>query len=122
MIDSSCCGSLYIKPITNDHFQKGKKMVFNTNYCLMQVKSIEECSTGSILQYIRPSLSYHFFIKIFVLSILSGCLRQVLLYKMNQHTSKAATSGGRSLVISLALASGFLAPPAWLPVELSLVT
>ena len=25
----------------------------------MQVKSIAECSKGSILQYFRPSLSYH---------------------------------------------------------------
>ena len=25
---------------------KTKKLVFNTNYCLMQVKSIAECSTG----------------------------------------------------------------------------
>ena len=32
----------------------------------MQIKSIAECSKGSILQYIQPSLRYH---KIFVLSI-----------------------------------------------------
>ena len=36
---------------------------------LMQVKSIAECSKGSILQYFRPSLNYHFVIKTFVLSI-----------------------------------------------------
>ena len=35
------------------------QMVFKTNYCLMQVKSIAECSNGSILQYVQPSLSYH---------------------------------------------------------------
>ena len=29
-----------------------------TNYRLMQVKSIAECSKGSILQYFRPSLIY----------------------------------------------------------------
>ena len=34
-------------------------MFFKTNYHLMQVKSIAECSKGSILQNIRPSLSYH---------------------------------------------------------------
>ena len=34
-------------------------MVFKTNYRLMQVKSIAECSKGSILQYFWPSLSYH---------------------------------------------------------------
>ena len=32
-------------------------LVFNANYRLIQVKSIAECS--SILQYFRPSLSYH---------------------------------------------------------------
>ena len=34
-------------------------MDFKTDYPLMQVKSIVECSKGSILQYFRPSLSYH---------------------------------------------------------------
>ena len=34
-------------------------MVFKTNYRLMQVKSIAECSKGSILHNFRPSLSYH---------------------------------------------------------------
>ena len=31
-------------------------LVFKSNYRLMQVKSIAECSKGSILQYFRPSL------------------------------------------------------------------
>ena len=47
----------YIKTYTKLPF------IWNTNYRLMQVKSIAECS-----------------IKTFVLSILSGRLRQVLLY------------------------------------------
>ena len=34
-------------------------MVFKTVYRLMQVKSIAECSKGSILQYFLLSLSYH---------------------------------------------------------------
>ena len=43
----------------------------------MQVKSIAECSKGSILQYFRPSLIYHLsLISLFCL-FLSGCLRQV---------------------------------------------
>ena len=36
-----------------------QKLVFKTDYRLMQVKSIAECSNGSILQYFRSSLSYH---------------------------------------------------------------
>ena len=33
------------------HSQKDHKLVFKTNYRLMQVKSIAECSKGSILQF-----------------------------------------------------------------------
>ena len=54
-------------------------MVFNTDYCLMQVKRIAECFKGSILQYFRPSLSYHSVVGPLFLSILSGRLRQVIL-------------------------------------------
>ena len=35
----------------------------------MQVKRIPECSKGSILQYFRPSLSYHLSLRYLVLSI-----------------------------------------------------
>ena len=41
----------------------------------MQVKSIAECSKGSILQYFGPSLSYHFSVKTFVLSIFKWPLK-----------------------------------------------
>ena len=56
------------------------KLVFNTNYRLMQVKSIAECSPWSILQYFRPSLSYHFPLRHLFCLFLSGRLRQVFLY------------------------------------------
>ena len=46
----------------------------------MQVKSIAECSKGSILQYFRPSLSYHLSLRSLFCLLLSGRLRQVLLY------------------------------------------
>ena len=36
-----------------------QKLVFDTDNRLIQVKSIAECSKGSILQYFRTSLSYH---------------------------------------------------------------
>ena len=39
-----------VKPVYNSHSQKDQKLVFKTNYCLMQVKSVAECSKGSILQ------------------------------------------------------------------------
>ena len=40
-----------VKPVLSSHSKKTQKMVFKTDYCLMQVKSIAKCSKGSILQY-----------------------------------------------------------------------
>ena len=51
---------------------KDKKMFFKTDYHLMQVKSIAECS-----QYFRPELSCQLSLSIF---FLSGRFTQVLLY------------------------------------------
>ena len=47
-----------------------------TDYCLMKVKSITECSKGSILQYFRPSVSYHLLVRSLFWLFLSGRLRQ----------------------------------------------
>ena len=63
-----------VKPVLSGHSKK------KTNYRLMQVKSIAECSKGSILQSFSIFIKLPFVIKIFVLSFLRGCLRQVLLY------------------------------------------
>ena len=77
---SLICNRNTIKPVLSGHWKRRPKLVFRTNYGLMQVKSIAECSKGSILQYFRPSLSYHLsLIPLFCL-FLSGRLRQVLLY------------------------------------------
>ena len=46
----------------------------------MQVKSIKECSKGSILQFFQPSLSYHLSFKFLFCLFLSGPFTQVLLY------------------------------------------
>ena len=51
-----------------------------TDYRLMQVKCIAECSKGSILQYFRPSLSYYLSLRFLFCLYLSGRVRQVLLY------------------------------------------
>ena len=42
------------------HSKRRPKLAYNrkTDYRLMQVKKIAECSKGSILQYVSPSLSY----------------------------------------------------------------
>ena len=68
-----------VKPVLSGHLKK-TKMVSKTGYCLMQVKSIAECSKGSILQYFRPSLSYHLPLRPLFCLFLSGGLRQVLPY------------------------------------------
>ena len=69
-----------VKPVLSGHSKRTPKLVFNTNYRLMQVKSIAECSKGSILQYFQPSLSCTYPLRPFFYILLSGSLRQVLLY------------------------------------------
>ena len=69
-----------VKPVLSGHSKRTQKLFYNTEYRLMQVKSIAECSKGGILQYFRPSLSYHFPLRPLFCLFLSGRLRQVLLY------------------------------------------
>ena len=57
-------------------------------YRLMQAESIAECSKGSILQYFRPSLSYHLSLRSLFCLVLSGRLRQVLLHIKHRHTPR----------------------------------
>ena len=57
------------------HSKRRQKLVFKTTYRLLQAKSIAECSKGSILQCFRPSFSYHFVFKTFVLSIFEWPLK-----------------------------------------------
>ena len=47
-----------VKLVRNGHSQKDRDL-----FDLMQVTSIEKCSHWSILQYFRPSLSYHLSLK-----------------------------------------------------------
>ena len=68
------------KPVLSGHSKRRPKMFLKTDYRFMQVKSIAECSKGSILQYFRPSLSYHLSLRSLFCLFLSGRLRQVLLY------------------------------------------
>ena len=68
-----------VKPVLSGH-SKYQIMIFKTYYRLKKVKRIAECSKGSILHYIRPSLSYHLSLRYLFCLFLSGHLRQVLLY------------------------------------------
>ena len=69
-----------VKPVLSGHSKGDQNLVFKTDYCLMQVISIAECSLWSILQYFRPSLSYHLLLRSLFCLFLSGRLRRVLLY------------------------------------------
>ena len=70
----------YSKTCLKRPLKRTPKTGFYTDYRFMQVKSIAECSKGSILQYFRPSLSYNFPLRPLLCLFLSGRLRQVLLY------------------------------------------
>ena len=63
-----------VKPVLTGHLK------MKTSYHLMQVKSIAECSKGSILQSFWPSLSYHLLLRSLFCLFLSGCLGQVYMY------------------------------------------
>ena len=49
--DSRTVKLITVKPVLSGHSKRITKLVFKTDYRLMQVKSIAECSNGSILQY-----------------------------------------------------------------------
>ena len=55
-------------------------MVFKTNYRLMQIKSIAECSKGGILQYFRPALSYHLSLRSLFYRFLSFTVNKFLFF------------------------------------------
>ena len=69
-----------VKPVLSYHPKRRPKLVFKTDYRLMQVKSIAECSKGSTLQHFWPSLSYHLSLRSLFCLFLSGHLWQVFLY------------------------------------------
>ena len=59
---------------------KRPKFGLKINYRLMQVKSIAECSKGSILQYFRTSLSYRLSLRSLFCPFLSGHFTHVRFY------------------------------------------
>ena len=70
----------YSKTCLKRPIKQDQKKGFKTDYRLMQVQSIAECSHWSILQYLWPSLSYHLSLRYLFCLFLSGRLRQVLLF------------------------------------------
>ena len=74
-INHNVAYTLYSKTCVKQSLRKTKNW-----YHLMQVKSIAEYSKGSILQYFRPSLSYHLSLRSLFCLFLSGRFTEVLLY------------------------------------------
>ena len=69
-----------------------RKLIFKTNYRLMQVKSIAKCSKSlEHLRYFRPSFSYHLSFRRLFCLFLSGHLRQDLLY-LRRHINSTITA------------------------------
>ena len=77
-----------LKPVYNGHSQKDQKMVFQTDYRLLQVKSIAECSKGSILQYFQPSLSYQLSLRSLLCLSYTGFTAASLKYSACQSVEK----------------------------------
>ena len=51
--------TLTLKPVLRCHSKRTQKLVFKTDYLLMQVKSIAEWAKGSILQYSGTKLAHN---------------------------------------------------------------
>ena len=66
---------MYNKSVLSSHSQIEQKWFFKTNYRLMHLKSIAECSKGSILQYFGPCIKLPHVFKTFVLSIFEWPLK-----------------------------------------------
>ena len=71
--------NVYSKTCVKLLLSKRPKMVFKTNYRIMHVKSIAECSKGNILQYYRPSLNYQLSLRYLFCLFLRGRFTQALL-------------------------------------------
>ena len=66
---------MYSKTYLERPLKRRPKIGFQDQLLLMQVKSIAECSKGSILQYFLPSLKLPFIFKTFVLSFFEWPLK-----------------------------------------------
>ena len=78
--------------------KEDQKLVFKTDYRLMQVKSIAECSKGNILQSFRPSFSYHLLLRSLFVHRLT--VRWILLSKWDFFTTKKDGSTGATALES----------------------
>ena len=78
--DSKSDSSNYSITCLKRPLKKRPKIGFQDRLLLNPVKRIAECSKRSILQYLRPALSYHLSLRPLFCLFLGGRLRQVSLY------------------------------------------
>ena len=71
---------LTVKPVLSGRSKEDQILVFKTDYRLMQVKSIAECSKRAFFNTFNPSISYHLSLRPVFCLFLSGRFTQVLLY------------------------------------------
>ena len=74
---------IYSKTFVKRPLSERPQIGFQDQLLLNAGQSIAECSKGSILQYLRPSLSYHMSLRPLFCLFLSGHFTQVLLYFEN---------------------------------------
>ena len=71
-----------VKPVLSVHSKRRPKIGFQDRLSLNAGQKYCRMLQESILQYFRPSLSYHLSLRSLFCLFLSGCLRQVLLYRI----------------------------------------
>ena len=99
----------YSKTVLSGHSKKRPKLVIKTDYRLRNAgQSIAECYKGSILQYFRPSFSYHLSLRSLFCLFLSGHLRQAYLYEQIHllNTNAYIVRGARGLNVGFEPSSG----------------
>ena len=70
----------YVKPVLSSHSKRRLNLFLRPIIARCRSKVLQNAPSGSILQYLRSSLSHHSSLRSFFCLFLSGRLRQVLLY------------------------------------------
>ena len=80
---------------------KDRKLVFNTNYCLMQIKCIAECFRREHSVIRSTFIKLPVVIKTFVLSIFEGLFYTALLYGIGSYLFHVTMTMKQNLFLNL---------------------
>ena len=83
-----------VKPVLNGHSKRRPKIGFQDQLLLNAGQTYCRMLQESNLQYFRPSLSFHLSLSSLFCLFLSGCLRQVLLYRYMRRSLKFVINMG----------------------------